>query len=125
MAERASAWRPENGKLVHVATGRSVAAFQKGLMTDLPLDAMPSRPRGDARERTANLLIRDGVEDQGNHKEEELIGKHPDDGCGAFQSEGRDLGAILDDHYVVEARGGARFLFPFHTELPADFEFKG
>ena len=35
---------------------------------------MPSRPRGDAKERTFNLLIREGIDPQESLAEEKLIG---------------------------------------------------
>jgi hypothetical protein len=95
---------------------------------------MPARPRGDKKERTFNLLIRDGIEPQGTVKEELLIGSEPDDDMRGF-SDAEDIagefrqlfGNVLDDHYVVggEGRGSVRFLFPFHSVLPGSYKFYG
>src|SRR4051794_37945447 len=38
-------------------------------------DAMPRSPRGDYRERTVNLLIRNAIPDPGRASEDLLIGK--------------------------------------------------
>src|SRR3954453_1972135 len=48
--------------------------------TKLP-DAMPARPRGDYRERTINLLVRDAVSGAGSKKEAELIGSESTEGA--------------------------------------------
>ncbi len=95
-------------------------------------DILPSRPRGDYRERTANLLIRDAVEAPAKIAESKLIAGPSGGGSpGIFY---RDLripegglrerfGEILHDLYVIETAGKTRFLFPFHTDLPGNFVF--
>ena len=92
---------------------------------------MPSRPRGDAKERTFNLLIRDGIESPGNEWERVLIGERPDDENRAFSKDAeiaeqdrRLFGEILEDHFVVEGKGGARFLFPFQRCRRAAQDFR-
>lgn len=96
-------------------------------------DAMPRSPRGDYRERTVNLLVRDAVEDPGGRKEEDLIGEPREPAAGLFA---RDqaiaeagmrarFGQVLDDHYVVVTAKQSKFLFPFHTDLPGNFKFLG
>jgi hypothetical protein len=125
-------WNLDGEKMVHSLTGESLTARHKRLLQDLADDAMPARPRGDAKERTFNLLIRDGIDPRGNESEAKLIGEAPDDEKRAFSTaqeipeEYRPLfGDILDDHYVVEAKGGVRFLFPFQSLLPGAFKFYG
>src|SRR4051812_11116968 len=66
-------WTVEGDNLVHVGGG-SAPARPMNLLAELPEDAMPSRPRGDAKERTFNLLIRDGIANQDNKPEGMLIG---------------------------------------------------
>jgi hypothetical protein len=100
------------------------------LLAVLPEDAMPSRPRADAKERTFNLLIRDGIANQDDAPEGLLIGDryHPNPefaNCKDIAADNRELfGAILDDHYVIEVKT-TRFLFPFQSFLPGTFEFWG
>lgn len=125
-------WQVQGEELIHRATGNRLTARHKGLLQILPEDAMPSRPRGDAKERTFNLLIRDGIEPRESNLEARIIGTTPDDTGRAFsnaQTIPQELqhlfGGILDDHYVVEARGGVRFLFPFQSFLPGMFKFHG
>jgi hypothetical protein len=95
-------------------------------------DILPRRgPRGDLRERMVNLLVRDAVANPGRIPESALFGE--DDQPGAFASyeliqdaEKRPtFGEILLDHYVVEPSRRTRFLFPFQTDLPGNFEFRG
>src|SRR3954453_17318612 len=102
-------WKLDGTKLVHSDTGVAMTARHKGLLQELPEDAMPTRPRGDAKERTFNLLIRDGIEPRANHPEAALIGKHAGDEERAFSTDAavpeeyrRVFGEILDDHYVIE-----------------------
>lgn len=94
-------------------------------------DLVPRKVRGDYRERTVNLLVRDAVERPGNVKERDLFGE--DGHGGAFGSDELiadpsmrpKFGEVLMDHYVVEAARRTRFLFPFHTDLPGNFQFSG
>jgi hypothetical protein len=97
-------------------------------------DILPSRPHGDYRERTVNLLVRDAIENPDRVKEAMLIARPGDDGdSGMFyrdptiaNSEMKELfGDVLHDLYVVETAGGTRFLFPFHSDLPGNFIFPG
>jgi hypothetical protein len=97
-------------------------------------DILPSRPHGDYRERTVNLLVRDAIERPANVKEATLIARPGFDGnCGAFYHDSlitddgmRGLfGEVLHDLYVVETAGGTEFLFPFHSDLPGNFVFPG
>lgn len=118
-------------ELVNRATGQRIKVPTK-LLQALPQDAMPSRPRGDAKERTFNLLIRDGISGADKIQESTLIGKPGEDTNREFdqvaeipESFRKVFGAILDDHYVIEARGGVRFLFPFQSLLPGTYEFYG
>lgn len=100
--------------------------------TLLPVDAMPRSPRGDQRERTVNLLVRDAVPEPAGHDEAELIREPPEEEPGGLwdhplAADGetrRRLGDVLADHFVIETQGG-RFLFPFQTVLPANYKFKG
>lgn len=92
---------------------------------------MPSRPRGDQKERTFNLLIRDASEPRLSVAESELIGTAPGGADGSLAADDRVppelqevFGEILDDHYVIEGQK-VRFLFPFQVALPAMFEFHG
>lgn len=124
-------WTIADGYATHTGTGRQIKLMQPGLLTQLPEDAMPARPRGDQKERTFNLLIRDGVNERLSIKEKKLIGDAPGGAGGTFvrderiPEELRDVfGAILDDHYVIEGIK-VRFLFPFHVALPAMYEFHG
>jgi hypothetical protein len=124
-------WDAQGDDLVHRSTGETVRRTQKGLLQALPEDAMPSRPRGDAKERTFNLLIRDGIEPRGTHEESRLIGAHSEDDNRAFsadptiaQAYQRIFGEVLDDHYVIEAKR-VRFLFPFQSSLPGAYQFYG
>jgi hypothetical protein len=98
-------------------------------------DIMPRRPRGDYRERTVNLLVRDAVPNPGTLSEAALFrsGEEGHD-AGAFYQDPllvdpgfqEQLGEILYDHYVIEtASGKTQFLFPFHTDLPGNFRFSG
>ncbi len=119
-------------KLLNSATGEALKAKQTRLLEVRPEDAMPARPRGDAKERTFNLLIRDGTEMPAALKESALIGTHTEDQDRAFSTDEdvaaefrHALGDILDDHYVIEAKGGVRFLFPFQSLLPGNFIFHG
>ena len=96
-------------KLTDPATGKALKAKQERLLEIRPEDAMPARPRGDAKERTFNLLIRDGTEMPGALEESELIGINIDDENRAFSNDDdvatefrQTLGDILDDHYVIE-----------------------
>jgi hypothetical protein len=125
-------WEPHGEHLVNRATGGQVTSRHKGLLQVLPEDAMPARPRGDAKERTFNLLIRDGIEPRASHPEVQLIGKRAGDDQRAFSADPaiaadfrHVFGEILDDHYVIEAKGGVRFLFPFQSSLPGAYEFHG
>jgi hypothetical protein len=129
MAKRA--WETADKELVNRTSGARLQARHKGLLQVLPEDAMPSRPRGDAKERTFNLLIRDGIEPRGMEWESRLIGSEPNSPDGAFANSidiaGDDrerFGEILDDHYVIEVKR-ARFLFPFQSYLPGTFRFQG
>src|SRR4051812_35868182 len=129
---RDSVWDLDGDELVHRQNGARVRATHKGLLQELPEDAMPARPRGDAKERTFNLLIRDGIEPRSSHPEALLIGSQSGDDDRAFSADPaipadyrRRFGDILEDHYVVEAKGGVRFLFPFQSFLPGAFEFYG
>ncbi len=102
-------------------------------------DVLPSRPRGDYRERTVNHLVRDAVENPNSVPEAELISAPiGEDTAGAFfrdsmiaDSELQErFGEMLDDLYVIEttsraAKQKTRFLFPFHTDLPGNFKFYG
>lgn len=102
-------------------------------------DILPSRPRGDYRERTVNLLVRDAVKGPASVREDELITPPTGDGAaGAFYRDsmvsGTELqerfGEMLEDLYVIEtspraAARKSRFLFPFHTDLPGNFVFSG
>jgi hypothetical protein len=126
-------WSVEGDELVHCGSGRRTAARHKRLLQALPEDAMPSRPRGDAKERTFNMLIRDGIEPRGASSEEKLIGG-PDvpyedrafSNSEEIEPEYRSIfGEVLDDHYVIEGKGGSRFLFPFQSFLPGSYEFRG
>lgn len=98
---------------------------------DVP-DVLPSRPSGDYRERTANLLIRDAVEDPGRTLETSIIAEPSGEGpFGAFYRDSligdsalrERFGEMLHDLYVIETAGRTRFLFPFHTDLPGNFIF--
>lgn len=108
----------------------AVADGDQWFDTKLP-DAMPARPRGDYRERTINLLVRDAVDNAGSTKEADLIGSAAAEG--AFYSYGaitdpamrQVFGDVLDDHFVVETTRRTRFLFPFHSDLPGNFVFHG
>lgn len=93
-------------------------------------DIMPRRPRGDYRERTVNLLVRDAISNPGPRDEKELFAP----GEGAFYTDRllasddakRTFGDLLSDHYVIETSGRkTRFLFPFHSDLPGNFRFSG
>jgi hypothetical protein len=102
-------------------------------------DILPSRPRGDYRERTVNLLVRDAVEQPDSVPESILIATPAGDGtAGAFYRDSmiasnelqERFGEMLDDLYVIETSPRAatrktRFLFPFHTDLPGNFVFSG
>ena len=68
-----TSWTVDGENLVH-ASGGSAPARPLSLLALLPEDAMPSRPRADAKERTFNLLIRDGIANQYNAPEGLLIG---------------------------------------------------
>lgn len=126
-----ASWRLADGKATNVDSGLSILLRHTGLLRDLPEDAMPSRPRGDQKERTFNLLIRDGIDDRGISDEKELIGTTEGAADGSFA---RDesipaehqavFGEILDDHYVVEGKK-VRFLFPFQSYLPGQYKFQG
>src|SRR4051812_31811676 len=127
-------WDIESGELKHRATGGAVTLRHDRLLKELPEDAMPSRARGDKKERTFNLLIRDGVDPRESIKEEKLIGKTSTDEDRGFSTataiagtHHAVLGEVLDDHYVVggEGKGSVRFLFPFHSFLPGTFSFYG
>jgi hypothetical protein len=92
---------------------------------------MPARPRGDQKERTFNLLVRDGVSERLYVEEKDLIGDQASGTGGAFVRDDHVpeelqevFGEILDDHYVIEGQK-VRFLFPFQVALPAMFEFHG
>lgn len=98
---------------------------------DVP-DVLPSRPRGDYRERTANLLIRDAVETPAKIPEASIIAEPTGEGqFGAFYRDSligdaalrERFGEMLHDLYVIETAGTTRFLFPFHTDLPGNFVF--
>jgi hypothetical protein len=94
-------------------------------------DLLPSRPRGDYRERTANLLIRDAVAGPAKIAESKLIAEPNGGSPGIFYRDPRipegelreRFGEILHDLYVIETKGKTRFLFPFHTDLPGNFIF--
>ncbi len=78
-----------------------------------------------------NLLVRNGVPDPGNQWEKVLIGdgdepgeffRHPD----IPDSQGRQtMGEILLDQYVIETTKRTHFLFPFQSDLPGNYKFKG
>ena len=133
MSDSLAYWIEDSGDLVNRDTGeRLKRARHQKLLQDLPEDAMPARPRADKKERTFNLLIRDGVDRRGNRPEADLIGDSAGDRERKFSTaqeipeEYRELfGEILDDHYVIEASGGVRFLFPFQSLLPGAFKFFG
>ena len=126
-------WILDGTTLTNRLTNKCVEAQHKSLLQDLPEDALPWRAaRGDAKERVFNLLIRDGVEPRDNLQEKMLIGNYSNDPTRRFSTYSgisEDLqelfGEILEDHYVIEGRGGARFLFPFQTSLPGRYKFKG
>ena len=72
---------------------------------------MPSRPRGDAKERTFNLLIRDGIDRAGRRAGRAAHRRQATTPIRAFANstdiapENRELfGEILDDHYVIEVQ---------------------
>lgn len=133
-------WSTQDGELLNTATGKLVLnsntgkplkAKQERLLEIRPEDAMPARPRGDAKERTFNLLIRDGTDMPGAHKEADLIGENPGDEDRGFSADldiaeeyRQTFGEILDDHYVIEVKD-VRFLYPFQSILPANFVFHG
>jgi hypothetical protein len=124
-------WRREGSTATHAQTGLAIELVHTGLLRDLPEDAMPARPRGDHKERTFNLLIRDGVEPRLDMEEKALIGTAPGARDGSFVTDSRIpdelravFGEILDDHYVIEGQK-VRFLFPFKVDLPAMYAFHG
>jgi len=94
-------------------------------------DLIPRKARGDYRERTVNLLVRDAVANPGDVYEDKLFGTAEE--VGAFSSyaavarpETRSkFGDVLKDHYVVVQTRTTRFLFPFQTDLPGNFRFRG
>ncbi len=129
-------WQVEQGEkgeqLANLGHGdRFVAAPKRMLLQELPRDAMPARPRGDLKERTFSLLIRDGIDPTENHQEKALIGDGKEiegsfSDADMIQPDLRRLfGEIVDDHYVIEASGGTRFLFPFQSYLPGAYKFHG
>ena len=132
-SEQLAYWKFDGTTLTNRSTNKSVQAQHKNLLQDLSEDALPWRAaRGDAKERVFNLLIRDGVDPRDKLEEAVLIGDYRNDPGRRF-SEYADIsedlqelfGEILEDHYVIEGRGGARFLFPFQTSLPGRYKFKG
>jgi hypothetical protein len=98
-------------------------------------DILPSRPRGDYRERTVNLLVREAIGEPAALQEKALFSPPgPGEGQGAFyqdplipdESLREVFGDLLYDHYVIEtASGRTRFLFPFQTDLPGNYRFSG
>jgi hypothetical protein len=98
-------------------------------------DILPSRPRGDYRERTVNLLVRDAIPTPANHEESELFAPPgPESMGGAFYHDPliadpslrEHFGDILRDLYVIETTSGkTSFLFPFHSDLPGNYQFAG
>jgi hypothetical protein len=132
VAESADLPHEVNGETVTVGSLElsSVADGDQWFDTKLP-DAMPARPRGDYRERTINLLVRDAIAAAGSTKEVELIGSPATEGAFYRYDAITDpamrqvFGDVLDDHFVVETTRRTRFLFPFHSDLPGNFTFHG
>ncbi len=134
--ERFQYWQEEQcdkgKKLTSLSHGdRFVAAPERGLLKELPLDAMPAKRGGDLKERTFNLIIRDGIDPAENHPEKALIGDGKEiegdfSDAGMIQQKLQRLfGDIVDDHYVIHPKGGTRFLFPFQSYLPGAYKFHG
>ncbi|WJZ66668.1 hypothetical protein [Kocuria rosea] len=100
------------------------------VLADLP-SALPSRARGDLREKTLYNIIQDLSDlTPKSRLEDSRLKAALDNAIGGDQLSRQVLPAIMKKQYWVvpvrsEGGGGSPFLTPFHAVLPGAFDYKG
>ncbi|MBZ6106682.1 hypothetical protein [Streptomyces olivaceus] len=132
-----------NATISLLADGRTLRATYAGRQSELalPIDgtdldrlahipsALPSRARGDVREKTLYNILQDMSDNSGNRVNDENLREKLADLLQVDQGHRQVLAAVTERQYWIHPTSASNsprsFLAPFHSELPTAFDYAG
>ncbi|MFF4557886.1 hypothetical protein [Streptomyces sp. NPDC001422] len=91
--------------------------------------ALPTRARGDVREKAIYNILQDMISSPGSRAEDAVLRDRLADDLPADQQHRQILANVMERQYWIHpsaAHGGSQpFLAPFHLDLPGGFDYQG